>query len=246
MNRFAAYFQAGYLPSLVTTHATQSHLLQTLTDHADEAGREVMAAEGERYATSGFAEAAQIWLDRFAAVAADLGAPQTPPAAIDEQFNAWANQAGEGIRSKLNDDNLAHQPFLMSHAAGTLAGEIAAHLNICTFVTRMLMLVDHPLLEDQWAASVSELRRLRGKFAETLAYSGHPAALQAIREPIAASLDDLLALPLRVDDAPYLMLLSRYAERAWVETVELIEFVEEDFNNQPAALSFGTLPSAHS
>jgi hypothetical protein len=243
MNRFAAYFQAGYLPSLVTTYATQAGLIKALTDNADDEGRAIMQAEAERFAESGFAEAAQIWLERFIALAAEIGAPLAPPAGVGEGFIEWANKATETVRGKLNDGNVAHQPFLMSHAAGTNAGEIAAHVNICMFVSRFLMQVDHPLLEAQWAASIDELRRLRGKFAETMGYSGHPAALAAIVEPIDALVGDLIALPLRADDAAYLLLLTRFTQSAWVELVETLEFVEEDFNQQAPAMTFGAFPA---
>lgn len=243
MNRFAAYFQAGYLPSLVTTYANQAGLIKTLTDSADDDSRSIMAGEGERFEAAGFAEAAQIWQERFLAVAAEIGVQLSPPAGIGDGYVAWANQATETIRGKLNDGNVAHQPFLMSHAAGTNAGEIAAHMNLCMFACRFLMLVDHPLLEAQWNASITELQRLRGKFAETMRYSGHPGALQGIAGPIDGLLADLTALPLRSDDAPYLLLLVRYTERTWVEIVDLLEFLEEDFNQQAPAMTLGAFPA---
>jgi hypothetical protein len=230
LNKFLVYFQAGFLPSLATTYTSQIQLLDLLAQVDDPITQAFVIGERQRFEDDGHAEAAYLQVVRARETALSLGVTLVDPADLGQGMFDWANGATEALRRPLNANNLAHQPFLMVHAAGNNAGEVVALMNVLMFTLSFLMVTPRPELVAQWEQTTKELRRLAQKTVETFAYSGIPKVLEGMGGAIDRAVADIVRYPLRPDDGFYLSLLGKHIQYEHFALLDALEFAEEAFD----------------
>ncbi len=242
MNKFLVYFQAGFLPSLATAFTSQTQLLDLLTKVGGPEAQAFAVGERERFEEDGYPEGAYMQVSRTREAALSLGVTIAEPADLGPAMFDWANSVTEALRQPLSPNNVAHQPFLMVHAAGNNAGEVVHNLNVLMFTLSFLMIEPRPELVAQWEQTTGELRRLAQKTAETFAYSGIPKVLRGMGAAIADVVADIVRYPLRPDDGFYLSLLGKHIQNEYFSLLDALEFAEEAFEVASQTAQTGSSP----
>ncbi|MBC7542631.1 MAG: hypothetical protein H7338_07870 [Candidatus Sericytochromatia bacterium] len=235
MSRFAAYFSAGYLPSLITTYYNQLDLADLLATSDNLSVQAFVADERDRFEALGFIEATQMRVSQLTALSSQMGflptaQPETRPAIF-----TWLNDLSQGVRSKLNTDNPTHQKFLMLHAAANNAGEIACSINLLVWVLRYLLVADTPELTAQWQAVIDALPGQIKRLRDTFGYPGLPEAVQNLGLPLMEMAGELATFPIRPDDKPYLTLLGRFVQGEYFNLLDSLEYAETELEGRVPA-----------
>jgi hypothetical protein len=232
MSRIASYFSAGYLPSLITTYYNQLDLADLLATSDNATVQAFVRDERDRFDEDGFAEATEMRIAQLVGLSSQMGfVPPARPAARAEIFG-WLNDMSEGVRGKLNAGTPAHQTFLMIHAAGNNAGEIACSINLLIWVLRYLLIADVPELVVQWEATVAALPGQVTRLQNTYAFDGLPETLQQIAEPLLQMAGELGTFPIRSDDKPYIVLLGRYMQHEYFNLLDTLEFAADSLSGK--------------